>query len=157
MNKQKYLQITWKKLRSPYGIIYLLFMVVTILSDRPPLQATFWFWLVCGALFLGEYYRSYWTIEKDVLRRQALFSSVTIPLIKVTSLVKGKPFGLAHWENMKCVYSNEKNESKELLIGLMNYEPQDIGKFIADLKSANSQIAVDENLKKWLEKKGVKV
>jgi len=60
----RYLPVSLRELWSGYGLLYVPFIILIILSERSFLTATFWYWLVCGILFWLEYKGTYFLIKE---------------------------------------------------------------------------------------------
>jgi hypothetical protein len=94
MNKNyHYLPVSLRELWSGYGLLYVPFIVLIILSERSFLTATFWYWLICGLLFIVEWKVPYFTITTESLTQKWLIGKVVIPLKSIKRVVRGERFG----------------------------------------------------------------
>lgn len=151
----RYMPVSLRELWSGYGLLYVPFTIVIVLSERSFLIATFWYWLVCGILFWLEYKGTYFLIKDGKLIGYASFlHGKDIPLMKINRLTVGQSkVEILHPHGLKIIFEDDTKKMNERVFTFHRFETSEIEKFIHDLKAANSNITVDEELYKWIEKK----
>jgi hypothetical protein len=74
-------------------------------------------------------------------------------LEKVKKLKKAQSFGIAHPECINLVFLREDGVEGNGIFLLYQYAPEEIAQFMEAITTANSNIIVDPEIHKWLEKK----
>jgi|GEM_PF-3086452 len=154
-NKHHYLRVNPNELWLQYGIIFVPYFSLFLVSEYSVVLATLWYWLVCGILFYLEYVGTYFLIQdKKLISVASFLHGKDIPVENIKELTVGQSeVAIFHPRGLKILFEDSFGKLSHRVLTFRRFGMKEMEKFIRDLHETNPRIIINKELQNWIEKK----